>query len=113
MRPDLRALLDAMLARGRVEGPLAIDELADAIVALGVDAAEVEEWMTRFEDAGGAIAAPTGGGNAERLKVVLAVARDLARSLGRTPTPAEISARAGMDLVHVRWALALGRTMGR
>jgi transposase len=113
MREDLRALLEAMLHRSSAEAGVSIDEVGDALTRCGVSAAEVEDWMTRFEDAGGLIRAPSGGGGAERLKRVLASARALARSLGRTPTVAEIAKDTTLDVVHVRWALALGRTMGR
>jgi hypothetical protein len=113
MRDELRALLDAMLVRSGAEQGISIDELGDALVRANVTAAEVEDWMVRYEDSGGVILAPSGGGGAARLKTVLASARALGAELGRTPTVAEIAAHSKLDVVRVRWALALGRTMGR
>lgn len=111
MTPDLEAVLRALLERSAREGRVALDDFAEALGALGATPDDVELAMDRFEAGGGVLVAPEGGGGEARLKVVLAAARALRAELGRTPTAAEIAARAGMDLERVRQALALGRAM--
>lgn len=112
MRADLQALLETMLDRSAKEAGVSIDAVGEALSACGVAATEVEDWMTRYEDAGGVLRSPSGGGGTERLKLVLASARALAGTLGRKPTMSEIAADTRLDVAHVRWALALGRTLG-
>jgi hypothetical protein len=113
MRPALTTLLESLLERSRREGGIHIDDFGDAVTPHGVSPAEIEELIGAFEDRGGVLHAPSGGGHAERLKVVLAAARELAPLLGRPATPQEIATHAKMDLALVRAALAVGRVMGR
>lgn len=113
MRADLSRLLDVLLEQSRRDGGVDIDAIGDAITPLGVGPAEIEAWMDAFHERGGVVLSPEGGGNAERLKIVLQSARALAQSLGRRPSVAEIAEHSGLSVVHVRHALAVGSVMGR
>lgn len=113
MRKDLERLLTELLAQSARDGGVDIDAIGDAVTPLGVGPAEIEALMNAFEDRGGVVLSPEGGGNAERLKLVLQSARALTQSLGRKPSVAEIAAHSGLSVVHVRHALAVGSVMGR
>ncbi|MFO0673847.1 MAG: sigma-70 domain-containing protein [Polyangiaceae bacterium] len=113
MKPSLVALKEQLLRVSRAENGVDIDILGEALTALDVSSAEIEIFMAEFEDAGGRVLAPEGGGNAERLKKVLASVRALTSVLGRRPSVAEIAEHAGLSVVHVRHALAVGSVMGR
>lgn len=113
MKPSLVALCEQLLRESAEAGGVDIDVLGEAITALDVSAAEIETFMNAFEDAGGVVLAPEGGGNAQRLKKVLASARALTSVLGRRPSVAEIASHSGLSVVHVRHALAVGQVMGR
>jgi hypothetical protein len=112
MRSDLEAVLAKLLAESEAKGSVDLDGFAESLGALAVTTDEIDMLMTRFEEQGGVLTAPEGGGGQGRLKTVLEAARAMRIELGRVPTPTEISARTGLDVASVRHALALGRTMG-
>jgi len=113
VRQPLISLLESLLDRSRRDGGIHIDDFGTEITNIDVQNAEIEAFVTAFEERGGIIHAPSGGGHAERLKLVLAGARELASKLGRAARPQEIAAHIGMDVALVRAALAVGRVMGR
>ena len=101
------------LARSRAEGGIDIDEFGAEVTKVAIQNDEIEALIAAFEDRGGVIHAPSGGGHAERLKLVLAAARELAPNLGRPARPQEIADHLGIDVGLVRASLAVGRVMGR
>lgn len=109
LRPDLDALVRELGTRGEIS----LDDLADAIGTRAVTPEDIDEMMSALERLGTAVASPSHGGNEQRLAIVLAAARTLAREQGRKPTPAEIAARVGLRESDVRLALFFGQVMGR
>jgi hypothetical protein len=112
VREGLRSLLAVMLARSRAEGAVSLDALGDALFEVSATVHEIDDFLVRFEDSGGTIEAPSGGG-ADRLRTVLACARVFCKQKGRRPTLAELAQRTGLPVEQIRHALALGRVMGR
>lgn len=111
LRPELRAIVDALLATG--QKTLSLDALGDALGARAASADEIDAMMRALEAEGRVISGsedPNVRGE-DRLKQVLASARVLRAELGRAPKPAEIAAHAGLDEDAVRHALGLARTM--
>ena len=113
MRPTIASLLETLLARSRAEGGIDIDEFGAQVTHVDIQNAEIESLIAAFEDSGGIIHAPSGGGHADRLKHVLLAARELAPKLGRAARPQEIADHLGIEVALVRAALAVGRVMGR
>jgi hypothetical protein len=115
MRPSVLELLERLVERSRREGGVDIDAIGDAVTPLGMSPAEIEELMNAFDARGGVVHAPSAspGENAQRLKIVLTSARALTSVLGRRPTVLEIAEHSGLEVLHVRHALAVGRVMGR
>ncbi len=113
MRDDLERVLADLLAKSAEDGAVDIDDFAEAFGALAISNDDIEAVLIRYEGAGGILAAPEGGGGAERLRTVLVAARELTRELGRRPSAAEIATKTGLSVAHVRQALALGQAMGR
>lgn len=111
LRPELRTIVDALLATG--EKKVSLDALGDAIGARAVSADEIDAMMRALEAEGRVIDAPENANGEDRLKQVLASARTLRAELGRAPKPAEIAAHAGLDEDAVRHALGLARVMQR
>lgn len=113
MTTRLDAILAGLVQRSRVDGFVHIDDFAEALGELALTTDEIDSALQRFEDGGGVLRAPEGGGGQGRLKIVLDAARTLATTLGRVPSSTEIAEHTGMPVEQVRNALALGRVMGR
>lgn len=111
LRPELRAVVDALLATG--QKTFSLDALGDAIGARAASADEIDAMMRALEAEGRVISGSEDAtvSGEDRLKKVLASARVLRAELGRAPKPAEIAAHAGLDEDAVRHALGLARTM--
>jgi hypothetical protein len=109
LRPELTAIVDALAARG---GDVSIDDLGDAIGVRAVTPDEIDAMMRAIEARGIAIVAPAGGAE-KHLGAVVKATRALRAELGRTPTIAEVAARAAIAETDVRHALALARVMQR
>lgn len=116
MRPELVAIVDALLASSAASGKVSLDALGAAIGARAITSPEIDAMMTALERAGREVVGREdveGGAGEERLKRVVAAARALRPVLGRKPTVAEIAARSGLDEEHVRHALTLLAVMQR
>lgn len=110
LRPELRSVVDALLARGSAS--LSLDEVAEAIGELAVSAEEIDELLSAVEahvpiDAEPKVSAREGLGR------VLASARSLKAELGRAPLPGEIAEHSGLSLESVRLSLLYARTLAR
>jgi hypothetical protein len=113
MRPELRAVVQALLARSADTRQITLDAIGEAIGTLAVSTDDVDAVMAALEAEGRAIVGPEGARGASTLQRVIPAARALAASLGRKPTLDEIAAATGIDVEDVRHALALGSVMGR
>ncbi len=109
----METVLEGLLAKGARDGFVELDELGDACSLADAGPDEVDALVTELESRGVVIRGPEGGGGEGRLRVVLEAARALRAELGRTPTPAEIAERSGLDVDRVRQALALARVISR
>ncbi len=132
LRPALVALVERLHAETPEGAHVSLDALGEAIGTAKVDATEIDAMIaaleakgrvvgdarapTHEEAAAGDDARPRTGALApgeKHLARVLAAARVLREELGRTPTRAEIAARAGLDEAEVAHALALAATLKR
>ncbi|MBK6692923.1 MAG: hypothetical protein IPG50_12095 [Myxococcales bacterium] len=113
MRDELAQLRDALVARSAAENGIDFDAFGDAVTAVFVTAAEIEELIVSFEERGGALRMPPVGGGMDRLRQVLVAARGLRQSLGRRPSIEELAKETGLAFGVVRAALSLGSVMGR
>jgi len=113
MRAELLNVLERLLAASEDTNAVSLDRIGEALGVLAVGADEIDALFAELEARGRRITGPEGGGGQERLRVVIAVARELSRELGRKPRLAEIAERAGLDEEKVRHALALAKVMGR
>ncbi len=111
--PSLQTILDALLTKSEPSRRVTLDELAEEIGVLAVSTDEINTLIEALEANGRAVDAGTSGKASEHLRGVLTAARALRGELGRTPTHAEIAARAGLTLAQVRHALALSKVMQR
>jgi DNA-directed RNA polymerase sigma subunit (sigma70/sigma32) len=110
MRPELRAIVDALLAS---DGAITLDALGEALGARAVYVAEIEAMVDALEAAGRPIVGPTEPQGVARLHAVLSAARALRQELGRTPTVKEIAARTTLPLDAVKHALELAKVIQR
>jgi hypothetical protein len=114
MRPELRELVDALLKASEDSREVTLDALGDAIGTRAVTHDEIDAMIGALEAQGRRVVGASGAGEGEaRLRAVVAAARDLRASLGRTPTAREIADKTGLDLDAVKHALALARVMQR
>lgn len=109
MRPELRAIVDALLARDEIH----LDDLGEALGARVASAAEIDEMVAAIEAAGRTIRTPADVQGAVILRKVLDTARALRGELGRAPRPEEIAERSGLSRAHVAHALSLARVIQR
>jgi hypothetical protein len=113
LRPELQAIVDALLAESASSGEVPLDAVGEAIGARAVSAPEIEAIIDALDAAGRKLVGPEGGTREDRLKAVVTAARTLAPTLGRKPTVAEIAAEAGLTEAEVRHALTLLKIMQR
>ena len=113
MRKELDDALAELLAISARDGFVDIDHVGAVTSRANAAPDEVDQLVGALESRGGVIRAPEGGGGEERLRLVVQTARALRAELGRTPTPAEIATRSGLNVVRVREALARRRVISR
>lgn len=113
MKPELQAVLDALLAESKDSSEVSLDALGEALGTHAISTDDVDEIMHALEDAGRKVIGPEGGGNEDRLKIVVTTARALVAELGRKPSVAEIAKRSGLSEEDVRHALALAQVIQR
>ena len=113
MQPELKAVLDALLAESKDSSEVSLDALGEALGTHAISTDDVDEIMHALEDAGRKVIGPEGGGGEDDLKIVVATARALVGELGRKPSVAEIAKRSGLTEEDVRHALALAKVMQR
>lgn len=111
MRPELQAIVDTLLEASAATREVTLDALGDAIGTRAITPPEIDAMITALEEAGRKVVGPQGGEGEDRLKKVVATARELGPELGRKPTVAEIAERAGLSVEDVRHALALLKVM--
>jgi hypothetical protein len=109
----LEPVLAKLLADSAPGADVTLDAIGEAIGVIAVSTDDVDALMAALEGAGRVIRGPEGARGVGNLQRVLRAARDLAVSLGRRPTLAEIAAHTGLSGDDVKHALALGRVMGR
>ncbi len=109
----LEPVLARLLADSEGSRSVTLDEVGDAVGVVPVATDDVDALLAALERAGRAVVGPHGQRGVGNLQRVLPAARNLAASLGRPPTLAELAAETGLTEEDVRHALALGRVMGR
>lgn len=111
LRPDLISALRPLLS---TEGTvLSLDAVAEAIGALTVTSEEIDSAFTWLERHGRVIGDPSSGPASTALPSVLASARTLKATLGRTPTSAEIAQHSGLSREAVQRALFFSKILQR
>ncbi|MBX3191493.1 MAG: hypothetical protein KF819_31145 [Labilithrix sp.] len=113
MRAEIATIIDGLLAASEASREVSLDAIGDAIGARAITPDEIDAIITALESAGRHVATPAGGDGEKHLHAVLAAIRDLAPSLGRRPSIAEIAARSGLAEGDVRHALSLAKIMQR
>jgi hypothetical protein len=113
LRPELQAIVDALLASSADTRQVNLDALGEAIGARAITTPEIEAMIDALDAAGRKLVGPEGGAGEDRLKTVIATARTLGPELGRKPTIPEIAARSGLSDDEVRHALFLVKVMQR
>jgi hypothetical protein len=88
-----------------------LDALGDALGDSFVTTDEIDAMIAALEASGRRVDVEDEGRGIERLRGVLAAARDLRTELGRSPTPEEIRQKTGLSMFAVRHALGLARVM--
>ncbi len=111
---SIEEVVELLLSQSEAGGRVTLDAIGDALGARAVTTEEIDAVVVRLEKAGRIVGeeAQEGAGVA-RLRKVVETARTLRSELGRTATPEEIAARAGLDLGAVRHALELAKVMQR
>lgn len=113
MKPELQAVLDALLAASDDTREVSLDSLGEALGTHAVSTDDVDEIMRALESSGRRVIGPEGGGGEDDLRIVVTTARTLVTELGRKPSVPEIAARSGLSEEDVRHALALAQVMQR
>lgn len=113
LRPELAAVVDALLGSTAEGDAITLDAIGEAIGARPASADEIDRMFSMFERRGRRVTAPEGGGGEATLKRVLDAARALRAELGRPPRHDELAARTELSREDVRRALALARIMQR
>lgn len=113
LRPELAALVDALLADTAPGDEIDLDRIGESIGARAISQEEIDLLLVTIERRGRRVASPEGAHGEARLKIVLDTARALRAELGRAPSIAEIAERAGISREEVQHALALVRVMQR
>jgi hypothetical protein len=112
MRAEVRAVLEALLARTEAGAEITLDALGDAIGAMSITQDEIDVLMRALEEKGRTVGSERGGHGEETLKRVLDLAREMKAS-GKTPTVTAIAEGTGLSIGRVRNALALARVIAR
>lgn len=116
LRPELVAIVDALLEDKAPKSPIELDSIGEAIGARAVSSDEIDAMLTLIEKRGHKTVTRAGGrgGRGEAtLKTVLTTARALKIELGRVPTPSEVAEKSSLPLIDVHHALSLARIMQR
>ncbi len=113
LRPELQAIVDRLQKAHPNGANISIDTLGEAVGTLAVSHEEIDQMMHALEQSGRRVEHPNAGSGPERLGKVVASARALKESLGRSASRAEIAAHAGMTEDEVAHALALAKVMQR
>jgi hypothetical protein len=113
LRPELQAIVDALVQRSAASSEVTLDAIGEAIGALTVGQDEIERMLDAIEARGFRVVAPSGGGGPARLKKVLDTARAFVTQHGRRPSVDEIASASGLTRDEVSTALALARVMQR
>jgi len=108
MRPLIQSILDDLLARHRASGRVDLNDIEEVIGARAVSYDEVEHIVDRLEAEGLRVGESLDVIDVDVMKAVIAAARSLRASLGRTPTVVEIAASSGHPAHVVRRALERG-----
>ena len=106
MKPELQAVLDALLAQSKDTSEVSLDALGEALGTHAISTDDVDEIMQALENAGRRVIGPEGGGGEEDLRIVVTTARTLMGELGRKPSVAEIAKRSGLTEEDIRACLA-------
>jgi len=111
LRPALQTVVDHLLAQHATE--VTLDQIGEALGALGVSTEEVEGIFAQLEAHGRQVGSSAGGRAQAHLKRVIDAARTLKQeSVGR-PTVSEVAVRAELSRDEVLGALFLLRVMQR
>jgi hypothetical protein len=111
LRPDLLAVLHPLLESP--EESLSLDRIAEAIGALPVSSDDIDEIFTWLEERGHSVGEAPVGLASTALRDVLASARSLKLTLGRTPNAAEIGEHSGLGVEAVQRALFFSKILQR
>jgi hypothetical protein len=113
LRPDLAALVEA-LVRGTSPGDsIELDAIGEAIGARAIAQDEIDGVLAAIEARGRKVTTAQGGHGEATLRKVIDSARTLRAALDRPPRPDEIAAHAALTLGEVQHALALVKIMQR
>ena len=112
-RPEVRAVIHALLAASEDSRRVPLDAIGDALGAQAFTQAEIERVVDALEAAGRAVIGPAPGALASDLRAVLVAARAFAGRTGRNATVDELAAETGLPADAVRAALGLARVLGR
>lgn len=108
MRPLILSLVELLLGRHRASGRVELDDIAEAIGERAVSYDEVEFIVERLEAEGLLVGEPMGDAELAMTAGVLDKARELRKTLGRTPTVTEVASALGFSTHAVRRALQRG-----
>lgn len=113
LRPELTALVEALLEGTASGDRIELDAIGEAIGARAISQAEIDEILTEIERRGRRVTSRRGGDGEAILRRVLELARAMRVELGRPPRADEIASRAGIAREEVLHALSLARIMQR
>ena len=113
LRPDLRAIVDRLLAQSATGGAIALDDVGDALGTTAASYDEIDAMLHALEAAGRRVSGPEGAKGERTLRTVLDDARAFRAETGRAPTAPQIAERTGLDVERVRHALALARVISK
>ena len=111
MRTEIATMVDSLLALGTTE--ISLDTIAHVIGAAQITVEEIDQLFRALEEQGRRIVQEGPRSASAELGITLQAARRLRSKLGRSPTPEEIAAEAGITLTSVRSALLFARILQR
>jgi hypothetical protein len=111
--PRLGKIVATLLVKSERSRNVSIDAIGEAFGVSAASSTDVDLVMTALEAKGRKVTAPTGGDGPDRLREVLAAAKELQTELARVPRADEIAERAGMPTDRVWRALAFAKVLGR